>query len=149
MIDHPAVYAPQFRVRPCDTILFHIESQDPPEDVLSAIVSTGASAGITLRPGTDLEAITPFLDRVSMILVMSVEPGFGGQAFMPEAVDRIRALSDLIADREIAISVDGGINASTIQSVVAAGADIVVAGSAIFGATDRHEAVQRLRQAAV
>jgi ribulose-phosphate 3-epimerase len=148
MIDSPAVYAPQFDVRPCDTILFHIESDDAPERVLEAIAGTAASAGITLRPGSSLESIVPYLDHVSMVLVMSVEPGFGGQAFLPDALDRIRALKELIGDRAIEISVDGGINEKTIRSAIEAGAGIAVAGSAIFGSADRAEAIRRLREAA-
>ena len=147
MIDRPAIYAPQFRVRPGDTILFHIESEDAPEDILAAIANTEASAGITLRPGTPSDAIVPYLDQVNMILVMSVEPGFGGQAFIPEALDRIRELRELIGTRKIEISVDGGINAQTIRPVIEAGADIAVAGSAIFGAANRVEAIHRLREA--
>jgi ribulose-phosphate 3-epimerase len=147
MIDRPAVYAPQFTVRPQDTILFHIESDDTPERTLEAIAGTGASAGITLRPGSPLEAIVPYLDHVSMVLVMSVEPGFGGQAFLPDAVDRIRAVRRLIGDRSISIAVDGGINPATIPSVADAGADIAVAGSAIFGEEDRAQAIRRLREA--
>lgn len=147
MIDHPAVYAPQFRVRPGDTVLFHIESKDVPEHILAAIAETEASVGITFRPGTPLDAIVPYLDRVNMILVMSVEPGFGGQAFIPEALDRIRDLRELIGTRNIEISVDGGINAQTIRPVIEAGADIAVAGSAIFGSGDREQAIRRLREA--
>lgn len=148
MIDHPAVYAPQFNVRPCDTILFHIESHDAPRDVLEAIAQTPASAGITLRPGTSLDSIVLYLDQVSMLLVMSVEPGFGGQSFIPATLDRIRALRELIGNRAIEISVDGGINAGTIGSIALAGADIAVAGSAIFGKPDREEAIRALREAA-
>ncbi len=147
MIDSPARYAPQFDVQACDTILFHIESNDAPERILEAIAGTEASAGITLRPGSSLEAIAPYLDHVTMVLVMSVEPGFGGQAFMPDSLDRIRALRKLIGDRPIEIAVDGGIKAQTIHSVRDAGADIAVAGSAIFGKPDRATAIRILREA--
>ncbi|MFC2083290.1 ribulose-phosphate 3-epimerase [Candidatus Bipolaricaulota bacterium] len=148
MIEHPAVYAPQFNTTPSDTIVFHIESQDSPEDVLEAIATTDASAGITLRPGTPLDQIEPYLDCVSQVLVMSVEPGFGGQTFLSDALERIRALRELIGDRAIEISIDGGINRDTIRPVAEAGVDIVVAGSAIFGAEDRTAAVEELRKAA-
>lgn len=148
MIDDPATYAPQFDVRPQDTILFHIESQDTPERVLEAIAGTSASAGITLRPGSSLKSIAPYLDHVNMVLVMSVEPGFGGQAFIPDALDRIRDLRKLIGTRKIEISVDGGINETTIRSVADAGADIAVVGSAIFGTSDRAAAISQLRKAA-
>ncbi|MFC2079322.1 ribulose-phosphate 3-epimerase [Candidatus Bipolaricaulota bacterium] len=148
MIDQPAVYAPQFEVRPQDTILFHIESQDAPEAVLEAIAKTDASAGITLRPGTPLETILPYLDAVTMVLIMSVEPGFGGQAFIPEALERIRSLRAIIGERDIEISVDGGINRETIGAAAKAGIDIAVAGSAVFGADDRVAAIEQLREAA-
>ena len=148
MIDHPAVYAPQFMVNPDDTIIFHIESHDAPHDVLEAIAQTPASAGITLRPGTSLDSIVPYLDQVSMLLVMSVEPGFGGQSFIPAALERIRALRELIGNRAIEISVDGGIDAGTIHSVIQSGADIIVVGSAVFGKPDREEAIRALREAA-
>ena len=148
MIDHPAEYAPQFKVTPDDTIIFHVESADHADDTLAAIASTGAQAGLSLRPGTPLESLAPYLDRLTMILVMSVEPGFGGQAFMPEALQRIRDIRGMIAGRSIEIAVDGGIYAGNISDVMAAGADVAIAGSAVFGADDRAAAVQALRDAA-
>lgn len=147
MIDDPDTYGPQFDVSPDDVIIFHIETQSDPSDMFPIILAQGARCGITLKPGTSLETIEPYLDCVSMILVMSVEPGFGGQAFLPDSVSRIRALKDLIGTRAIEISVDGGINASTIGSVAQAGADIAVAGSAIFGSPERTAAIQALREA--
>ena len=147
MIDDPAVYAPQFIVNPDDVIIFHIEAQPDPSKVFRVISKHGAKCGVTLKPGTLLETIEPYLDHVSMVLVMSVEPGFGRQAFIPEALDRIRELRELIGTRKIEISVDGGINAQTIRPVIEAGADIAVAGSAIFGSGDREQAIRRLREA--
>jgi len=147
MIEHPAEYAPQFDVRLGDTITFHAEAQDPPDDVLRAINATHAAAGISLRPSTPLAAVEPWIDRVVYVLVMSVEPGFGGQAFMPEALERIAALRGMIEDRPIALAVDGGIHAGNVRDVVGAGADIIVAGSAIFGAVDRAAAIRELREA--
>ena len=147
MIDHPAVYAPQFIVNPDDAIIFHIEAQPDPSEIFRVIAEQGARCGVTLKPGTSLEAIEPYLDHVSMVLVMSVEPGFGRQTFIPEALDRIRELRELIGTRKIEISVDGGINAQTIRPVIEAGADIAVAGSAIFGSGDREQAIRRLREA--
>ncbi len=148
MIDDPLVYAPQFDVRPDDSIIIHVESQSDASETLRAIADRGARCGITLRPGTPLEIVAPYLDRVSMLLVMSVEPGFGGQAFLPDAVPRIRALREMIGDRAIDIAVDGGIKPETIGSVAGAGADIAVAGSAIFRAEDREDAIRKLREAA-
>jgi len=148
MIDHPAEYAPRFDVQAGDTITFHVESLDPPEDVFRAIAATAASPGITLRPSTPLAAVKPFLERISYLLVMSVEPGFGGQAFMPEALVRIRRLKELIGGLPVEIAVDGGIHAGNVADVVSAGADIVIAGSAIFGPPDRPAAIRGLREAA-
>ena len=148
MIDHPEVYAPKFETNPDDAIIFHIETQADPSALFKSIAAQGARCGITLKPGTALETIEPYLDEVSMVLVMSVEPGFGGQQFMPESLTRVRALKELIGTRDIEISIDGGVNDVTISAVAQAGADIAVAGSAIFGSPDRAAAIQSLREAA-
>jgi ribulose-phosphate 3-epimerase len=147
MIDHPEIYAPQFTTNPDDVILFHIETQPDPSRMFDIISACGTRCGITLKPETALETIEPYLDRVSMVLVMSVEPGFGGQSFLPESLSRILSLKKLIGTRDIEISIDGGINAETIGPVAQAGANIAVAGSAIFGMPDRTAAIQRLREA--
>jgi ribulose-phosphate 3-epimerase len=148
MIDHPATYAPRFEVTSNDFIVFHIESKDDPRQTVEVVRKTGAQVGISLRPGTPLDTIFPYLDRVGLVLIMSVEPGFGGQAFMPEALDRIRTLRQRIGDRPIEIAVDGGIDVDNVRAVVEAGASIVVAGSAIFGKTDRLAAMRALLEAA-
>lgn len=147
MIDRPDIYAPQFVTHPDDVIIFHIEAQADPSALLQSIASQGARCGITLKPGTQLETIAPYLDAVSMVLVMSVEPGFGGQSFMPSSLTRVRDLKQLIGPRDIEIAMDGGINASTISKVAKAGVDIAIAGSAIFGQPDRVAAIQQLREA--
>ncbi len=148
MIDRPATYAPQFDVRPGDTIVFHVESSDSVEESIAAIARTGAAVGVSLRPGTPLARILPLLDRVSLVLVMSVEPGFGGQAFMTDALARIRSLAREIGRRPVEIGVDGGIHLGNIADVVRAGADVVVAGSAVFAAGDRVAALRALLEAA-
>jgi ribulose-phosphate 3-epimerase len=148
MIDRPAEYAPQFEVRPDDCIIFHVEALDSAQRAIAAIRQTGASVGVSLRPGTSIERIAPLLDDVSVALVMSVEPGFGGQAFRSDALERIRDLSQRIGGRAVDIAVDGGIHAGNVAGVVAAGAEIIVAGSAIFGAADRLGAMRGLLEAA-
>ncbi len=148
MIDHPAEYAPQFDVRPGDTIIFHVEAADPVDRTIAAIHRTGAAVGVSLRPGTRIERVLPLLDEASTVLVMSVEPGFGGQAFLPEALERIRALARATAGPQVSIAVDGGIHAGNIADVVAAGGEIIVAGSAIFAAADRLAAMRALQEAA-
>jgi ribulose-phosphate 3-epimerase len=147
MIDHPLDFAPQFDVRPDDSIIFHIESCDDPQAVIRAIARTSARVGISLRPATPIERLLPYLDDASLVLVMSVEPGFGGQAFLPDSIDRIRALRDLIDARPIEIAVDGGIHAGNVRSLTDAGADIVIAGSAILGQSDPAAAALALRAA--
>jgi ribulose-phosphate 3-epimerase len=147
MIDHPLDYAPRFEVRTDDSIIFHVEADDDPQAVIRAIARTQARVGVTLRPGTPIEQLLPYLDDVSLVLVMSVEPGFGGQTFLPDSVDRIRALRDMIATRAIEIAVDGGIHPGNVRSVVDAGAEIVIAGSAIFGQPDPIAAASAFREA--
>lgn len=148
MIDRPALYAPRFEVGAEDVITFHVEAEDPPRRALEAIRGLGCRVGISLRPGTPLSAIVPYLPEVDWVLVMSVEPGFGGQAFRPEALDRIRNLRRLIGNRAITIAVDGGINADNVRQVVEAGAEVIVAGSAIYGKPDPAAAARELLRAA-
>jgi len=148
MIDHPIAYAPRFEIMEGDIITFHVEAKDDSSRAIETIREAGAKVGISLRPGTPIETIFPYLDQVDLVLVMSVEPGFGGQAFMPEAIERIRALRQRIGDRTIMIEVDGGINETNVKSVVDAGAELIVAGSAIFGYPDRVAAMNRLIAAA-
>ncbi len=148
MIDHPIAYAPRFEIMEGDIITFHVEAKDDPSRTIETIHETGAKVGISLRPGTPIETIFPYLDRVDLVLVMSVEPGFGGQAFMPKAIERIRALRRQIGDRTITIEVDGGINLENVRDVVEAGATLIVAGSAIFKERDRIVAMRALIDAA-
>jgi len=148
MIDHPAIYAPRFDVNPGDFITFHVEAKDGPVLTIDVIKKIGANVGISLRPKTSLEAIFPYLDEVSLVLVMSVEPGFGGQAFMPEAIERIRRLRREIGERSIMIAVDGGIGPENVRDVVEAGAQLIVAGSSIFNKRDHTAAMRALLEAA-
>lgn len=148
MIDRPATYAPAFAARPEDCITVHVEAEDDPLVSLSVVRELGCRVGITIRPGTPLEALLPFLDRVDHVLVMSVDPGFGGQAFIPESLSRIRRLREAIGRRAISIAVDGGIGMDNIAQVVAAGADVIIAGTAVFGQPDPRAAAIALREAA-
>lgn len=148
MIDYPIEYAPKFDVTPEDIITFHIESKDEPFRAIDQIRELGCKVGISLRPITPITAVFPYLDLVDLVLVMSVEPGFGGQAFMPDAVQRIEKLKNEIGDRNVMISVDGGINDTNVKNVVDAGAELIVAGSAIFGKSDRIAAMRALIAAA-
>ena len=148
MIASPQKYFDAFIESGADSITFHVECFEHVEEGLEAIKelkSKGCKAGITLRPGTDLNTIVPYLKYVDLILVMSVEPGFGGQAFIPEMVDRIAQLNQMrnLNDYQYLISVDGGINDRTGLQCRNAGADVLVAGSYVFG-EDIEKAVSSL-----
>lgn len=144
MIDRPALYAPRFRVGPEDCVTFHVEAKDPPGEAIQVIRGLGCRVGISLRPGTPLSAVFPYLDSVERVLVMSVEPGFGGQDFLPEAIVRIRALREEIGGRPVEIAVDGGIHTGNVRAVIEAGAEIIVAGSSIYGQPDPRAAAVAL-----
>ncbi|WP_319825462.1 ribulose-phosphate 3-epimerase [Thalassovita sp.] len=115
-----------------DMITAHWEAGPHPHRTLQAIKATGKMAGISLNPGTPASVISEVLDLVDMVLVMSVNPGFGGQKFIPSSVEKVRQVREMIGDREIMIQVDGGVDPVTVGPLVAAGADCFVAGSAVF-----------------
>lgn len=132
-----------------DHISLHPEAGPHPHRSLQAIKALGKRAGIVLNPATPVETVAWMLDLVDIILVMSVNPGFGGQSFLPSQLPKIAALRRMIdaSGRDIALAVDGGITAATAPAVLAAGADTLIAGTAVFGAPDRAAAIQRLRTA--
>ncbi len=136
MIDSPEQYISEFVKAGSDWITIHVETCEDVRKVLYRIRSFGKKAGISLRPGTSLSSIEPFLNDVDFVLVMSVEPGFGGQSFLTESVNRIQNVKRLIGSRPVEISVDGGIKLSNAKRVIEAGANILVVGSGIFLADD-------------
>ena len=143
MISHPLAYVEPFAKAGADLINFHIEAEDDPAAVLAAIRAAGRKTGMTIKPGTPVEALFPWLDQLDLVLVMSVEPGFGGQKFMPAALDKLAALKARRQEKGLAflLEVDGGVNAETAPLCAAAGADVLVAGSAVFAAPDPAAAV--------
>ena len=143
MISHPLAYVEPFAKAGADLINFHIEAEDDPAAVLAAIRAAGRKTGMTIKPGTPVEALFPWLDQLDLVLVMSVEPGFGGQKFMPAALDKLAALKARRQEKGLAflLEVDGGVNAETAPLCAAAGADVLVAGSAVFAAADPAAAV--------
>ena len=146
MISDPLRYGPQFAKAGANMVCFHIEADGDPAGVIRALHNAGAHAGVALRPGTPAEAVYPFLKEADMVLLMTVEPGFGGQAFLPEVLPKIRAVRGE-ADRrglELKIQVDGGINLETARLCAEAGADVLVAGSYVFGGADPAKAVYEL-----
>lgn len=134
MIVHPERHIREFTECGADGITFHLEAAENAAELIRSIHSFGAKAGISIKPGTPVEAVYPYLEQVEMILIMSVEPGAGGQPFMPEAYERIRQLRDYIDAHElpVKIEVDGGVGKKNVRKIIDAGADIFVAGSAVF-----------------
>jgi ribulose-phosphate 3-epimerase len=139
-------YIEAFARAGADHIIVHVEAGPHLHRSLQAIRALGKKAGVSLNPATPVEAIAAALDYADLVLVMSVSPGFGGQSFLPASLARIAALKRMIAGRDILIEVDGGIGPGNAASIVAAGADALVAGSSIFGAGgDYAAAVAALR----
>lgn len=150
MIDRPERYIQAFVDAGADILTIHYEATVHPHRALQQIREAGIRSGLALNPGTSVSAITDLLPYCDLVLIMSVNPGFGGQTFIPEAERRIREVRDLLGsnDRGVLVEVDGGVNPSTIATVVNAGADVIVAGSAIFKHPDGVEqAVAELREA--
>ena len=147
MIDKPERYIDRFIDAGADIVTFHVEATDMPEECLKMIRSRGKIAAISVKPKTPVEAIYPYLDICDMVLVMTVEPGFGGQSLIPETLEKVKTLKAEIERRglNIDIQVDGGINDKNCRDAVAAGANVLVAGSAVFKATDRRAAIDALR----
>lgn len=149
MIDRPLRYVRAFCEAGADLVNVHVEADTVGNNLLALeqIRELGRKTGVTLKPGTPAEALEPFLPLVDMVLVMTVEPGFGGQSFMFDQLDkvrRIRARLDEVNPR-CDLEVDGGINAETAPLAIEAGANVLVAGSAVFGQSDRAAAVAALR----
>jgi len=138
MVEEPIRYIQEFADAGADLITIHVEASKDPEAALQAIEATGKKVGITLKPDTSIEAIVPYLSRVDLVLVMSVEPGFGGQKFIEASLDKVRKLVALRNDHQYhyEIEIDGGISLDNIEKVSEAGVDVFVAGSAIFGQAD-------------
>ena len=149
MIVEPGRYVEQFCDAGADLVTVHVESdtEEKLHDAIARIHAKGKRAGVVLKPGTPAEAVLPFLQEVDLVLVMTVEPGFGGQAFMESQLDTIRQVRALIEKYNPAceLEVDGGIAPKTAPLVVEAGANVLVAGSAVYGAEDIPAAIQALR----
>ena len=147
MIDDPLTYAEPFAKAGASLITFHLECGCDTAATLARIKALGCKTGLSVKPHTSVQALFPYLDQLDLALVMSVEPGFGGQKFMPMALDKIHALREEIDRRGLSclVEVDGGVDAVTGPACVEAGADVLVAGSAVFGAADPAAAVAGLK----
>ncbi|GCA66301.1 ribulose-phosphate 3-epimerase [Mediterraneibacter butyricigenes] len=134
MITEPIRYIKEFKEAGADLITIHLEACEDVAATIKAIREAGLKVGLSIKPATEAEAIRPYLDQIDMILVMSVEPGFGGQKFIPESLDKIRALRAMVEEAgvDVDIEVDGGIYQANVKEVLDAGANIIVSGSGVF-----------------
>lgn len=134
MVTKPERYVEEFVKCGADSVTIHVEACDCIEDTLKKIRSLGAKAGLAINPGTPVAELLPYMDMVDMILVMTVNPGFGGQAYIPECTDKIREVRAIIDERglDVNLEIDGGVNIDNLQMNLDAGANVIVAGSAVF-----------------
>jgi len=151
MISEPSRYAEQFVEAGAKMVSVHVEADAHLHRTLTSIRSAGAAAGVVINPATPVESLSEALPYADYVLVMSVNPGFGGQRFIETALDKVRRLRQLIHERGLTtrIEIDGGVDLNNIAAVVSAGAEIIVAGSAIFSTKDPEAAVRNLREATV
>jgi ribulose-phosphate 3-epimerase len=149
MIEHPDHYVPRFVEAGASSITVHVEleAKHDVEKTLRQIRGAGCRAGLSLNPATPFETVEPFLDKIDILLVMTVHPGFGGQSFRPEMMEKVKRAADWnkSRDRKIDIEVDGGINAGTARLSIEKGANVLVAGTSIFRAKDYAKAIAELR----
>lgn len=147
MIVEPERYADQFAQAGADYITFHLEATSDPAGLLSHIRALGKYASVSIKPDTPVETLFPLLPLCDMVLIMTVEPGFGGQALIPHTIDKVRKISQEIKRQKCKtlVEVDGGVYAGNAAELISAGADVLVAGSAVFKADDRRAAIEALR----
>ena len=147
MINNPLRYIENFVECGADIITFHYESCENPHEVIDKIRACGVRPAISIKPGTPASVLEPFIEKVDMVLIMTVEPGFGGQKLIPETLDKVKEISDMAKAHGISldIQVDGGITAENAHLATEKGANVLVAGSAVFGAKDIAEAVKKFK----
>jgi len=150
MIDDPDRWAPMYAEAGAASVTFHVEAAREPVSLARNLRGLGARAGMALKPGTAFAPYADLLHELDMVLVMTVEPGFGGQSFMADQLAKVREVREAVSRHggEVWVQVDGGVSATTIQACAEAGADVFVAGSAVFGAEVAAEAVDELRELA-
>jgi len=148
MISEPYKYIEDFISAGADIITFHVECESDVKETIEKIKSLSCKAGLSVKPGTPIEAVFPYLEQIDMVLVMTVEPGFGGQSFMSDMCEKIVTLRKKLDEtgKTTDIQVDGGINEDTVSLVASAGANVIVAGSSVFGADSYEKAISSLRR---
>lgn len=149
MIVHPERYIEEFVRCGADGITFHLEAAQDPQSIIDKIHQCGAKVGISVKPGTALEEVFPYLEQIEMVLIMSVEPGFGGQAFIPGSYERIRQMREYIDNHglNVKIEVDGGVGKKNVREVMEAGADVFVAGSGVFRKNSISDNISKFQEA--
>ncbi|MBE3595417.1 MAG: ribulose-phosphate 3-epimerase [Hydrogenibacillus sp.] len=150
MIVEPERYIPEFIAAGADIVSFHVEATPHAHRAVQMIRAAGAQAAVALTPSTPIEAVRHLVPDLDMVLLMTVNPGFGGQAFIPQMIEKtsaLRAMLDAVGRADVDIEVDGGITAETAEAIVRAGANVLVAGTAVFGHADRRAAIQAIRAA--
>ena len=149
MVTNPAEIAPLFLDRGADIVTFHYEAEVHAHRLVHLIKNSGAQAGISLCPGTPVSVLEDLIEDLDLVLIMTVNPGFGGQKFIPHSLEKLKALKELCRKHNAhpMVEVDGGISAANAADVVAAGADMLVAGSAVFGQEDRGATIEAIRNA--
>lgn len=147
MVEHPDTHIEAFAKAGADYITFHVEAAKHPHRMIQAIHALGCKAGVSLNPGTPIAMIEELLPDVDMVLVMSVNPGYGGQKFIPSAISKVRRIKEMIkaTGSKAEIEVDGGVNVNNCKELIEAGADVLVAGSAVYNADDFAAAIKALR----
>ena len=150
MISDPKKYIPDFIAAGADVITFHIESDSDVNETIDLILENGKVPALSVKPGTPIEEVFPYLDKLGMVLVMTVEPGFGGQGFMADMMPKVKKLREEIERRNLVvdIQVDGGASLKTVEQCAEAGANVLVAGSAIFGSEDPKATISELKSRA-
>lgn len=149
MIEEPSRYVSRFIEAGADLVTVHYEACKDVSQTLDSIRRSGKRVGLSIKPGTPVEVLLPYLDKLDLVLIMTVEPGFGGQKLIPQTVDKIRVLRREIDRQNLSVEIeaDGGINGENAAQLIAAGVDVLVAGSSVFGAKDRLEAIASLKKA--
>ena len=146
MVTHPMSFIESFANAGANLFTGHIESSDDPLEMARAIHDAGMDAGLAINPPTDVEELLPYIEDYDLILIMSVNPGFSGQAFIPEVLEKVTLISERLRPSQ-RLQMDGGIGPMTVQSAKEAGCDVIVAASAIFGTNDYAAAIEELRTA--
>ncbi|MDR1633873.1 MAG: ribulose-phosphate 3-epimerase [Bifidobacteriaceae bacterium] len=148
MIEDPDRFAPDYAAAGAKSVTFHLEAARGPVRLARELRALGAKAAVAINPATPVAALADLIDEVDMILIMSVEPGFGGQSFIERSLSKLRQAKELIGSRPVKLEIDGGADRTTVPRIAAAGADVIVAGSAVFGAVDPAAEIRALRELA-